>query len=103
MLEAVEKTSLHTNHLIDSIIDQMNATLKYGKENLKWYNKEINEIFFTQPYIKPKILGDFLGRTSRTTLSKYISELVHLKILSPQQDGKEVFYINNDLIRILED
>lgn len=25
-----------------------------------------------------------------------------LQILNPKQDGKQVFYVNNDLIRILE-
>jgi hypothetical protein len=31
-----------------------------------------------------------------------MQELIKLGILSPKQDGKEVFYLNNDLIRILE-
>ena len=80
----------------------MQETLTYGKQELKWYNKEINEALFTQPYIKPKIIADILGTRSRTTLTKYMSELTGLKILSSKQDGKQVFYINNDLIRILE-
>jgi cell filamentation protein, protein adenylyltransferase len=102
MLKAVEQTASHTNRTIDEIINQMQATLQYGKEELKWYNKEINEALFAQPYIKPKTIGTILGRTSRTTLTKYMSDLTRLKILSPKQDGKEVFYVNNDLIRILE-
>lgn len=32
---------------------------------------------------------------------KKIQELVKLGIVSAQQDGKNVFYINNDLVRIL--
>lgn len=102
MMKAVQYTALYTNRLIDEIVLQMDATLEYGKEKLKWYNKEINEALFMQPYIKPKLLGDILERTSRTTLSKYMQELTELGILSPMQDGKEVFYLNNDLIRILE-
>ncbi|MCC7301864.1 MAG: Fic family protein [Bacteroidia bacterium] len=103
MLTAVEQTSRYTNRLIDEIINQMQSTLDYGKKELKWYNKEINEALFTQPYIKPKVIGNILGRTSRTTLTKYMSELTRLKILTAKEDGKEVFYINHDLIRILED
>ena len=102
MLTAVEQTARYTNQLIDEIISQMKATLDYGKNELKWYNKEINEALFTQPYIKPKVIGNILGRTSRTTLTKYMFELTRLKILTAKEDGKEVFYINNDLIRILE-
>ena len=33
----------------------------------------------------------------------YMGELTDLGILSPKKDGKEVYYLNNDLLRILED
>lgn len=102
MLTGVEQTARRSNRIIDDIINQMAATLEYGKAELKWYNKEINEVIFTQPYLKARTIGEALGKTSRTTLTKYMGELALKKILIPRQDGKEVFYINNDLIRILE-
>ena len=102
MLKAVEITAKHTNRIIDEIINQMEATLKYARPELKWYNKEINEALFTQPYVKPKVIGAVLSKTSRTTLTKYMSELTRLRILTQKQEGKEVYYINDDLIRILE-
>jgi Fic family protein len=102
MLDAIEKTSINTNHTIDLIIDQMEASLAYGKKELKWYNKEVNEAIFSQPYIKPSAIGRITGRKSRTTLTVYMKELTMKKILSAKQVGKEVFYINNDLVRILE-
>ena len=70
---------------------------------IKWYNKEVNEAIYSQPYIKPKIIGDILGKSSRTTLTKYMNELVSNKILSQKKDGKEVFCVNDDLLRILGD
>ncbi len=81
----------------------MEATLEYGKAKIKWYNKEVNETLFTQPYIKPGKLNQVLKRASRTTLTKYMAELTGLGILSPKKDGKEVYYLNSDLLRILED
>ncbi len=102
MLEAVKQTASFTNQLIDEIANQMEATFRYAKAELKWYNKEINEVLFTQPYIKPTTIGNILGRTSRTTLTQYMAELSKLQIVSPKQDGKQVFYVNNDLVRILE-
>lgn len=102
MLDAVEKTSLLTNQLINSILEQMESTLEYGKSTIKWYNKEVNELLFSQPYIKPKLIGDALQISSRTTLIKYFNELAQAGILTPEKDGREVFYINEDLIRILE-
>ena len=101
MLEAVEKTSQLTNELINSILDQMESTLEFAKTRMKWYTKEVNELLFTQPYIKPRLLGDSLQISSRTTLTKYFSELTGAGILTSRKDGKEVFYINEDLVRIL--
>lgn len=102
MLDAVEKTAQLTSQLINSILAQMDSTLAHAKDSIKWYNKEVNELIFSQPYIKPKFIGDQLNITSRTTLTKYFNELVDAKILSPIKDGKELFYVNDDLIRILE-
>lgn len=102
MLDGVEKTAHLTNRMIDEILIQMDATLEYGKTQLKWYNKEINETIYTQPYIKPAFIADTLGKTSRTTLTKYMAELVDARILSPKKVGREVYYINDNLVRILE-
>ncbi len=101
MLDAVENTSALTNNLINDIIQQMDSTLTYGKSKIRWYTKEVNEAIFSQPYIKPKIIGNVLGRSSRTTLSKLMDELVAAKILTPKKTGSEVYYLNDDLIRIL--
>ncbi|HEY1006144.1 MAG TPA: Fic family protein, partial [Sphingobacteriaceae bacterium] len=73
-----------------------------GKSKIKWYSKAVNEAIFSQPYIRHKQIGDLLGIQSRTTLTKYIGELVAAKILSPAREGKEVYYINDDLIQILK-
>lgn len=102
MLDAVEKTAELTNQLIISIISQMEATLIHGKLTIKWYNKEVNEALYSQPYIKPKLIGEVLGITSRTTLTKYFNELVDAKILSSGKIGRDVYYINDDLIQILK-
>jgi Fic family protein len=101
MLDAVENTSALTNNLINDILQQMDSTLTYGKTKIKWYNRDVNEVIFSQPYIKPKIIGTVLGRSSRTTLSKLMEELVAARILTPKKDGSEVYYLNDDLIRIL--
>jgi Fic family protein len=102
MLTAVEQTAANTNRIIDEILEQMITTLDYGKKQLNWYNKEVNEAIFTQPYIKPRIIGEILSISSRTTLTKYMAQLTELGIVSPKEDWKQVYYLNNDLIRILE-
>jgi len=102
MLDAAEKTAQLTNQIIISIINQMEATLVHGKLNIKWYNKEVNEAIFSQPYIKPKFIGEILGISSRTTLTKYFGELVAANILHASKDGRDVYYMNDDLIQILK-
>jgi len=101
MLDAVEKTSVLTQDLVEGIFNQMEATLEFGKSKIKWYSKEVNELLFSQPYLKPKLLGDMLQLNSRTTLTKYFSELIDVGILASKKDGKEVFYVNEELVRIL--
>lgn len=101
MLDAVENTSILTQDLVDGIFNQMEATLDYGKSKIKWYSKEVNELIFSQPYLKPKALGELLRVNSRTTLTKYFSELANAGILAAKKDGKEVYYVNEELVRIL--
>jgi Fic family protein len=101
MMEAVEQTSKYTNQMIDDIIMQQESTLHFAKSKLKWYTNELNTSLFSQPYIKQKTLGEVLGVTSRTTLVKYAGLLVAHGIVSMKNDGKEVYYVNDDLLRIL--
>jgi len=102
MLTAVEQTAHQTNLIIDEILAQMEATYEFVKQKLKWYSLELNQALFSQPYIKQKLIGEITGTKSRTTLTKYMKELVKLGVLSSNEDGREVFYVNNDLVRILQ-
>lgn len=102
MLRAVEGTAQITNQKIDEILNQMGSTYKYANSKLKWYSLELNQALFSQPYIKQKLVGEITGARSRTTLTKYMLQLTELGVLSAREEGREVFYINNDLIRILE-
>ncbi|MCJ7819884.1 MAG: Fic family protein, partial [Bacteroidales bacterium] len=101
MLDAIEKTSVSTGNLINDIRDQMDETYAYASSRIGWYNRSLNEAIFSQPYIKAKTVGRVLKKSSRTTITKYMGELVSAGILSPQKEGLEVYYLNNDLIRIL--
>lgn len=101
MLDAIEKTSINTRNLINDIINQMDETLEYAKSRISWFNRDVNEAIFSQPYIKAKTIGEVLRKTSRTTVTKYVGELVSAGILSPKKEGLEVYYLNDDLLRIL--
>ena len=76
-------------------------TLEKIKEQCpKIYSKELVEIIFENPYSKI----DFLVKKmdiNRKTASKYLKELEGKNYLSHLQTGKEMLYINNDLMNIL--
>lgn len=101
LLDAVEKTSVHSRNMIHDILEQMNETYSYANSKFKWYTRELNESIYSQPYIKAKSVGKILKRTSRTTITKYMAELTKAGILSSKKEGLEVYYLNNDLLRIL--
>lgn len=102
MMRAVEQTSKHTNQLIDSMLSQMESTLEYGLQNIKWYNRDVNDVLFEQPYHNSKSIEKATKKTSRNTISLYISQLTALGILTPQVISGKTFYINSDMVRILE-
>jgi Fic family protein len=103
MMRAVEQTSKHTNQRIDSILSQMEATLSYGRQALKWYTRDINDALFEQPYHTPKTIEKITKKTSRNTINLYIGQLTELGILTPKVISGRTFYINSDLVRILEE
>ena len=49
-----------------------------------------------------KVIEKIVQKTSRTTITKYLSQLTSLGVLTSKEVGNQVFYINQDLIRILE-
>ncbi|MGL4598896.1 MAG: Fic family protein [Bacteroidia bacterium] len=102
MLNAVERTSKTTNQKIDEMLSQMQATHKHASTKLKWYSLELNQALFSQPYVRPQLVGKICHVSSRTTLTKYMQQLVKTGVLSHHEDGREVYYINDDLIRILQ-
>ncbi len=103
MLKGIESTSNQTNAMIQGINSQTESTLNHGRKNIKWYTKELNEAIFTQPYIKSGLVSEITGKTSRTTLTKYLSELEKYQILRAKKAGNQVFYINDDLMQIIGD
>jgi Fic family protein len=102
MLQAVDVSSKHTNQKIDEIMSQMEATYEYVKPKLKWYSIELNQALFSQPYIKQSLVAKITQVKSRTTVTSYMSKLVKLGVLSVKEDGREVYFVNNDLLRILQ-
>ncbi len=101
MLNAVKETAQSTLHLIQEIIALKEETLSMMKNiSQKMPAYELNELIFSYPYIKIRILEE-KGIAKRQTASNYLQTLHEKDILKPLRMGKEVYYINYRLMELL--
>ncbi len=101
MLKGITQTALQTKNCILKIIELMQkTTLVVQAKTPKIYSKDLIEIIFSQPYCKIRFLEE-AGIARRQTASRYLQELEKIKILKSIKIGREQYYINHALLRIL--
>ncbi len=66
----------------------------------KIYSHELINNLFTHPYTKIDFLTSELG-IHRNTARKYLNQLVDIGLLSKHKLGKDNYYLNNDLFKLL--
>lgn len=102
MLEAVEQTSIQTTAIIRGIKKLMMDYKKEIREKLpKIYSQDLINNLFKHPYTKIDFIVEDLGIT-RQTASKYLDQLIELKLITLHKIGKENFYINIALYDFLQ-
>ncbi len=102
MLMAVESTSRDTITRITNIRDLLDSTIiKVQEKAPKVYKKELVELLFEQPYSKIEFVVNKLG-VERKAASRYLKELEKIGIIESQKVGREILYINRNLIEILK-
>ena len=97
MLEGIEQTASQTTYLTLKIKDLMVA-YKHSvrQEAPKIYSQDLINNLFRHPYTKIDFVVNELS-VHRNTATKYLDELVSLKLLSKHKMGKDNFYINDAL------
>lgn len=101
MLDAVEKTSVQTIEIVKGIKEIMQFYKnKIRSELPKIYSQDLINNLFKHPYTKIEFFVEDLG-ISRQTASRYLDQLVALKLVYLQKIGKENFYINIELYDFL--
>lgn len=101
ILEAVEETSIQTIKLISDIKNLMQEfKIKIRTEREKIYSHELLNNLFRHPYTKIDFVVDELG-INRKTASKYLEDLVSIGILSKHKLGKDNYYLNDELFKLL--
>lgn len=102
MLDSVEQTSRQTTALITAIV----ALMQQHKEKLraelpKIYSQDLLNNLFRHPYTKIEFVMDELI-VHRNTATKYLDELVRIGLLSRHKLGKENYYLNGALYKLLQ-
>jgi len=101
ILDGIEETSKLALEKIKSIKVLLESTLEKIKERCpKIYSKELVELIFENPYSKIDFLVKKLN-INRKTASKYLKEMEENNFLTHIQVGKELVYINHNLMKIL--
>ncbi len=101
MLDAVEQTAREMRDRIVAIRAAMDEACAIAREAMgRGYRKEVVEYVFESPYTK---IGGVMARMGvhRTTASTYLQDLERVGILRATRLGREVYYFNSELMRLL--
>lgn len=102
MLTAIEITALETQNKILAILAAMENTKKIIQEKTpKIYSKDLLEVIFQNVYCKIGFL-EKSGIAKRQTAANYLQTLESLGLLGVIKIGKENYYINKKLFKILK-
>lgn len=101
MLRAIEVTALETQKRVEDIIEAMEVAKQLIQAKApKIYSKDLIEIIFKHPYCKARFIEE-AGLAKRQTASVYLQTLQNIGLLSSIKFGREQYYINNRLVKIL--
>ncbi|MEA1053474.1 Fic family protein [Lamprobacter modestohalophilus] len=101
LLNAVETTARQTQERVLGILDLMTqAQARVSEQAPKIYSKDLIEVIFMHPYCKIRFLEEH-GIAKRQTASLYLQTLESLGLLRSQRMGRELYYINDPLFRLL--
>ena len=88
----------YLSHLVSSIETIINEKIKEKLPQV--YSKELIDLLFNYPYCKISFLvRDNIAKTQ--TASKYLNALADMGYLHRVKRGREVYFINENLLRIL--
>ena len=103
MLDMVEQSAAAALHRLNKIIELIETTGNSIKERLpKLYSKELMEVLFRLPYTKRQDLIDLQLGTPKT-VGGYLKLLEEHGFLRSEKMGRERLYLNEALMKILEE
>jgi Fic family protein len=101
MLDGIEKTASGSIVLINNIKKLMQEYKHLIREKYpKMYSQDLLNNLFKYPYTKIEFIQTDL-QVSRNTAIRYLEELVQEKMLIKHKIGRENFYENHELFKLL--
>ena len=101
ILQGIVETAESTASQIRKIKNIMSSQKHSIREKLpKIYSHELLNNIFSHPYTKIEYVMKDIN-VSRITAVRYLQELVNIGILSKKKIGRESFYVNNQLLKLL--
>lgn len=101
MLEAIETTAAETQQRATKILDAMAEAKQLVQAKApKIYSKDLIEVIFRNPYCKSRFIEE-AGIAKRQTAATYLKALEDLQLLKGIKAGREQYYINEKLTKIL--
>ena len=103
MLDMIEETSMKGLERLNTITTTMAKTAEEIKQKLpKVYSKDLVEILFRLPYTKRQhLIDENIGNPK--TVGNYLQKLEENGFLKSVKVGKEKLYLNEQLLKILEE
>jgi len=102
MLEGVAATARHTNELVQRIGELLQSYKHQIRSEYRFYSQDLINNIFRHPYTKVAFLEEDLN-VSRATATRYLDRLAEGGILEKHRLGRENYYINHALVRLLFD
>jgi len=101
IVKGIEVTAKETIEFVYQMRDLIMVTKQRMRTELpKIYSQELLNNLFFHPYTKVQFVIDQLG-VSRITATKYLDTLVEKGIVSKQKLGRNNYYINEPLVRLI--
>lgn len=103
MLDAIQVTAIQTQTRVEKILESMEkARQLVNSKAPKIYSKDLIEVIFKNPYCKIQFIEE-AGLAKRQTAAVYLKTLEDLGLLSAVKKGREQYYLNKPLLKIMSE
>lgn len=101
MLDAVESMALYTKQKIGDIYQLKDKVGEELKAKTNFYSMELLDVIFQRPYCRNRHLVN-AGIAKRKTAGEYLYKMEELGLMKSMKSGRNVYFINKQLLEILK-